>query len=183
MFPCQINGMAIFVQPFWGFPDPTDLKIMVLSNRMGRDVVYLVFRHCALPLLLWIRFGSMAQFITWCAYLCETACYCHCGPISTWYRSMLIDFWSHFLSLSVSDVSIPKYYWSDPTPKVENLGRAELEIYRCKRFSGGTLLLRWDTWRYPGGMSAICSPQPTKISWFTFACSIHNLADAFVLCC
>jgi hypothetical protein len=83
--------------PIGVFLIPLTSEIMVLSNRMGRNVIYLVCPHCALPLLLWRRFGSMAQFITWCPLLCETACYCHCGPISTWYGSMLIDFWSSFL--------------------------------------------------------------------------------------
>ena len=152
----------LLYSPVGGFLIPLISEIMVLSNRLGRNVVYLVFPLCALPLLHWIRFCSIAEFITWCAQLFETACcYCHCGPVLTWYRSMLVKFWSSSLWLAVSNVSaVPKYYWSDPAPKIENLRKAELEIYSCKRFSGGTLLLCWDTWRYSGGMSAICIPQP-----------------------
>jgi len=26
MFPCQVNAMTIFVQPYWGFPDTSDFR-------------------------------------------------------------------------------------------------------------------------------------------------------------
>jgi len=152
--------MAIFVQLCWGFPGPTDFRNYGSVQQNGRNVVYLVCPHCGLPLLLWISFGSMAQLV--CLVMRD---FLLLLPLCTNINMILKHAYRFliFFSLlfSVSHVSgIPRYYWSDQTPEIENMGRAELEIYSCKRFSGGTLLLCWDTWRCPGGMSAICSPQP-----------------------
>ena len=34
---CQIDGMAIFVQPYWGFPDPTDFRNYGAVQQSGKE--------------------------------------------------------------------------------------------------------------------------------------------------
>jgi hypothetical protein len=148
--PDKCNGH--FVQPYWGFPDPTDFRNYGSVQQSGKECcLFSMSSLCTSPITL----NKVWQQGTVCHLVCLVMWDCllllpFCTNIN-----MILKHANRFLifplSLSVWNASgIPKYYWSDPTPNIENIGRAELEIYSCKRVSGDTLLLCWDTWRYPG---------------------------------
>jgi len=40
MFPCQLNGMTISVQPYWGFPDPTDFRNYGSVQQNGKECCF-----------------------------------------------------------------------------------------------------------------------------------------------